>query len=343
MTNRLTGHSKPSRRATLSGGLGAACALAAPVLGSPGTGRAQGAPWPTRPVTMVVGFPPGGQTDFAARVIHPGLSAALGQTVVIDNRGGAGGNLATEAVLRARADGYTLLVGREATQAINPHVFPGMTIDPLRLTPIGPMLQSSMVLCVHPSVPARNVQELAAWIKSQTGRVDFGSPSVGSLSHLSMELFKNRIGNLPMEHVPYRGSGPAMQDFIAGRFSLMFDVASVVAPFLKANQIRGIMVASDRRIQAFPDIPTAAEQGLQDFIIVAWAGLFGPPSLPPEIVQKARGALTQALQEPAARERITGQGDEPGGNMTPEQLGELMRSDHARWGEVVRANNIRAE
>ena len=343
MTSRLTGHSKPGRRATLSGGLGAACALAAPVLGMPGTGRAQSAPWPTRPVTTVVGFPPGGQTDFAARVVQPGLSAALGQTVVIDNRGGAGGNLATEAVLRARPDGYTLLMGREATQAINPHVLPGAAIDPLRLTPIGVALQSSMVLCVHPSVPARDVQELAAWIKSQPGRVDYGSPSVGSLSHLTMELFRNRIGDPPMEHVSYRGSGPAMQDFIAGRFSLMFDVASVVAPFLRANQVRGLFVASDHRIPVFPDIPTAAEQGLQDFTIVAWAGLFGPPGLPPEIVRKAHGALTQALQDAAARERITSQGDEPGGNMTPEQLGELMRSDHARWGEVVRANNIRAE
>jgi tripartite-type tricarboxylate transporter receptor subunit TctC len=343
MTSRLTGHSKLGRRATLSGGLGAACALAAPVLGIPGTGRAQGAPWPTRPVTLVVGFPPGGQTDFAARVVQPGLSAALGQTVVIDNRGGANGNLATEAVLRARADGYTLLMGREATQAINPHVLPGVTIDPLRLTPIGVALQSSMVLCVHPSVPARNVQDLVAWVKSQPGRVDYGSPSVGSLSHLTMELFRNRIGNPLMEHVSYRGSGPAMQDFIAGRFSLMFDVASVVAPFLRANQVRGLFVASDHRIPAFSDIPTAAEQGLQDFIIVAWAGLFGPPGLPPEIVQKAHGALTQVLQDAATRERITGQGDEPGGNMTPEQLGGLMRSDHARWGEVVRANNIRSE
>ena len=343
MTSRLTGHSKPGRRATLSGGLGAACALAAPVLGIRGTGRAQGAPWPTRPVTLVVGFPPGGQTDFAARVVQPGLSAALGQTVVIDNRGGANGNLATEAVLRARADGYTLLMGREATQAINPHVLQGMTIDPLRLTPIGVALQSSMVLCVHPSVPARNVQDLVAWVKSQPGRVDYGSPSVGSLSHLTMELFRNRIGDPPMEHVSYRGSGPAMQDFIAGRFSLMFDVASVVAPFLRANQVRGLFVASDHRIPAFSDIPTAAEQGLQDFIIVAWAGLFGPPGLPPEIVRKAHGALTQVLQDAATRERITGQGDEPGGNMAPGQLGELMRSDHARWGEVVRANNIRSE
>jgi tripartite-type tricarboxylate transporter receptor subunit TctC len=218
-----------------------------------------------------------------------------------------------------------------------------MTIDPLRLTPIGVALQSSMVLCVHPSVPARNVQDLAAWIKSQPGRVDYGSPSVGSLSHLTMELFRNRIGDPPMEHVSYRGSGPAMQDFIAGRFSLMFDVASVVAPFLRANQVRGLFVASDHRIPAFSDIPTAAEQGLQDFIIVAWAGLFGPPGLPPEIVRKAHGALTQVLRDAATRERITGQGDEPGGDMTPEQLGGLMRSDHARWGEVVRANNIRSD
>ena len=335
--------SKLGRRTTLFGGIGTATALAAPTLSISKEGQAQNAAWPTRPVTLIVGFPPGGQTDFAARVFQPGLSAVFGQTAVIENRGGANGNLATEAVLRARADGYTLMVGREATQSINPHVLPGMTIDPLRLTPIGLMLQSPMVLCVHPSVPAGNIHELAAWIKSQPGPVDYGSPSVGSLSHLSMELFKNRIGNPPMVHVSYRGSGPAMQDFIAGRFSLMFDVASVMAPFLKAKQVRGILVASNSRIPVFPDIPTAPEQGLEDFNIIAWAGLFGPPGLPQEIVQKAHGAVTQVLQDPATQDRITSQGDEPGGNMTPMQFGQLMRGDHTRWGEVVRMNNIRAE
>ncbi|SDB61169.1 Bug family tripartite tricarboxylate transporter substrate binding protein [Belnapia rosea] len=322
----------PSRRGALTGMLG--LGLATPAI-------AQGG-YPNRPITVVVGFPPGGQTDFAARILQPGLSAALGQSVVIDNRGGAGGNLGTDAVLRSRPDGYTLLAGNANPLTINPHTFQGMTIDPLRLTPVGLMLQSSLVLCVHPSVPAKTPQEFAAWARTQPNGVDYGSASAGSLSHVAMEMLKNRIGNPPMEHVPYRGSGPAMQDFIAGRFSIMCDAASVVAPFLRAGQIRGMLSTGTQRIPAFPDLPTSAEQGLPDYTFTAWIGLFGPPGLPPEIVARLNTALNTAVQDASVRERITSQGDEPGGG-TAESLGETMRRDHARWGEVVRANNIRAD
>jgi tripartite-type tricarboxylate transporter receptor subunit TctC len=323
----------PSRRAALILA-GAAAALARPALAQ--------APWPTRPITLVVGFPPGGQTDFAARVLQNGLQAGLGQPVVIDNRGGAGGNLGTEAVLRARPDGYTLLVGNANPLVINPHTMPSMTFNPLELTPVGMMLTSGLILCVHPSVPARSVQELTAWARAYAGKVDYGSASAGSLSHVAMELFRSRIGGPEMEHVPYRGSGPAMQDFIAGLFHLMFDGASVVAPFIQAGQLRGLMVTSEQRIPAFADIPTAAEQGIQDFVVLAWIGLFGPKGLPPEITRRLNEALNAAVRDPTTRERITSRGDEPGGG-TPEELGAILRRDHARWGEVVRANNIRAE
>jgi tripartite-type tricarboxylate transporter receptor subunit TctC len=321
-----------SRRGALAGALG--LGLATPAI-------AQGG-YPNKPITLVVGFPPGGQTDFAARILQPGLSTALGQGVVIDNRGGAGGNLGTEAVLRARPDGYTLLAGNANPLTINPHTFQGMTIDPLRLTPVGLMLQSSLILCVHPSVPAKTPQDVAAWARTQRNGVDYGSASAGSLSHVAMEMLKNRIGNPPLEHIPYRGSGPAMQDFIAGRFSLMFDGASVVAPFVRAGQVKGMLSTGPQRIPAFPDLPTSAEQGLPDFTFTAWIGLFGSPGLPPEIVQRLNTALNQAVQEASVRERITSQGDEPGGG-TAESLGETLRRDHARWGEVVRANNIRAD
>ena len=321
-----------SRRGALAGAFG--LGLATPAI-------AQGG-YPNRPITVVVGFPPGGQTDFAARILQPGLSNALGQSVVIDNRAGAGGNLGTEAVLRARPDGYTLLAGNANPLTINPHTFQGMTIDPLRLTPVGLMLQSSLILCVHPSVPAKTPQEFAAWARTQPKGADYGSASAGSLSHVAMEMLKNRIGNPPMEHIPYRGSGPAMQDFIAGRFSIMCDAASVVAPFLRAGQVRGMLSTGSARIPAFPDIPVASEVGLPDYVFTAWIGLFAPPGLPPEIVQRLNTAMNQAVQEAAVREKITSQGDEPGGG-TAESLGETMRRDHARWGEVVRANNIRAD
>jgi len=298
--------------------------------------------WPTRPVTMVVGFPPGGQTDFAARIIQPGLASALGQPVVIDNRGGAGGNLGTEAVLRARPDGYTLLAGNSSPMAINPHTFPNMSIDPLELMPIGLSLQSSLILCVHPSVPVSNVTEFTAWAKTQSRGVDYGSPAAGSMSHCAMELLRSRIGNPEMQSIPYRGSGPAMQDFVAGRFSAMFDAASVVAPFVRAGQIRAILATGAQRSPAFPDVPTATEQGIADFSFVAWVGLFAPRGTPAEIVSKANAALNTAVNEPAARERVLAQGDEPGGG-TVEAFAAMVRRDHARWGEVVKASNIRVD
>ncbi|MDO9711734.1 Bug family tripartite tricarboxylate transporter substrate binding protein [Paracraurococcus lichenis] len=320
-----------TRRATLA--LGAA-SLAAPALAQ--------SPWPNRPVTLVVGFPPGGQTDFAARVLQNGLQQALGQPVVIDNRGGAGGNLGTETVLRARPDGYTLLVGNANPLVINPHTMPSMKFNPLELEPIGMMLTSGLIFAVHPSVPAKTVPEFAAWAKSKKGDVDYGSASAGSLSHVAMELFRARIGGPEMTHVPYRGSGPAMQDFIAGRFQIMCDGASVIAPFIQANQLRALMATTAERIPAFPDIPTAAEAGLDDFTVLAWIGLFAPKGTPPEIIQRANAAVNQACQDPAVRQNITSRGDMPGGG-TPEELGGIMQRDHARWGEVVRANNIRAE
>ncbi|UFN49723.1 tripartite tricarboxylate transporter substrate binding protein [Roseomonas sp. OT10] len=324
-----------TRRLALGAGLGGLAAAALP------SGAGAQGNWPSRPVTVVVGFPPGGQTDFAARIVQPGLGAALGQTIVIENRGGAGGNIGTEAVLRARPDGYTLLAGNSSPIAINPHTFPSMTINPLELIPIGLTLQSSLILCVHPSVPATNVAELTAWIKAQRNGVNYGTPAAGSLSHCAMELFRERIGRPEMESVPYRGSGPAIQDFIAGRFSLMFDGASVMAPYLKAGQLRGILVTGANRSPAFPDIPTATEQGLQDFTFTAWIGLFAPKGTPAEIVQKIYAAQNTALQDPTMRERITSQGDEPGSG-TMEEFAAMVRRDHARWGEVVKANNITA-
>jgi tripartite-type tricarboxylate transporter receptor subunit TctC len=325
------------RRGILGAGLG----LTAAGLAAPRIADAQAA-WPTRPLTLVVGFPPGGQTDFAARVIQPGLQAALGQPVAIDNRGGAGGNLGTDAVLRARPDGYTLLAGNISPMAINPHTMGPLAFDPLEMAPVGMMLQSSMILCVHPSMPVRTVQELATWVRAQNGRANYGSASAGSISHIAMELLRTRLNPLPMEHVPYRGSGPAMQDFVAGRFNAMFDGASVVAPFLQAGQLRGIMATGANRSPAFPEIPTSAEAGLQDFTFTAWIGMFAPRGTPPEVIARLNTALNQALADATTRERMTSRGDEPGGG-TAAQLGETARRDHARWGEVVRAANIRAE
>ena len=320
-----------TRRAALALGAGS---LATPALAQ--------APWPNRPITLVVGFPPGGQTDFAARVLQNGLQQAFGQSVVIDNRGGAGGNLGTEAVLRAKPDGYTLLVGNANPIVINPHTMPSMTFNPLELEPIAMMLQSGLVFATHPSVPAKTVDEFAAWAKARKGDVDYGSASAGSLSHVAMELFRARIGGPEITHVPYRGSGPAVQDFIAGRFQIMADGASVLAPFIEAKQLNALMVTTAERIPAFKDVPTAGEQGLKDFVVLAWIGLFAPKGTPKEILDRANAAVNAATNDPTTRERITSRGDMPGGG-TAADLAGVVRRDHARWGEVVKANNIRAE
>lgn len=327
-------------RLTRRAALLAPAALALPALAQ----TAPGSAWnPTRPITMVVGFPPGGQTDFAARVVQGGMQAALGVPVTIDNRGGAGGNLGTEQVMRARPDGYTILAGNLAHMAINPHTMEGMTIDPREMVAIGLALQSSLILCAHPSMRVSNLEELRAWIARQPrGSINYGSASAGSLTHVAMELFRDRIGKPDMTHVPYRGSGPAMTDFIANRFSLMFDGASVVAPFLQANQLKGVLATGRTPSPAFPEIRTAGQQGLDDFVFYSWIGLFAPRGTPPEAVARLNAAMNQALSDPATRERMTSRGDEPGGG-TPEQLASMMSEDYARWGDVAKQHGIKAE
>ncbi|MCK8785944.1 tripartite tricarboxylate transporter substrate binding protein [Roseomonas sp. NAR14] len=297
---------------------------------------------PNRTVTLLVGYPPGGQTDFIARLAAPGLAAALGQTVVVENRTGAGGNIATEATLRARPDGATLLAGNGTPVTINPHTFPNLGFDPLRLVPVGMMLESPLVLNVHASVPATDAKGFSEWCKAQPGGPNYGSVGAGSLSHVAMELFRARMGIPEMTHIPYRGAGPANQDFVAGRFSAMFDGISPALPFIRAGQTHGVLVTGERRSDVLPGVATAAEQGLDDFVFSNWIGLFAPPGTPAATVHALNAALNAVLAEPAIRGRITAQGDLPGGG-TPEALGAVVRRDDERWGRVVRDHHIRAD
>lgn len=328
-----------SRRTALHLGL-AATGLAA--TGTPVW--AQGV-WPTRSVTLVVGYPPGGQTDFAGRMVTAGMQKELGQGVVIDNKAGAGGNIGTDNVMKAAPDGYRLLVGN-GTITLNPHTYRNTAMaDPLKLTPIGLLLQSSLILAVPMAVPAKNLQEYVAWVKAQdkAGKdIDYASAGPGSLTHAAMELFRERIGKPKMNHVPYKGSSPAMTDLIAGRVNGMFDAASVVAPFIKSGQLRPLIVTGSKRVPAFPDIPTAAEAGLKNFELISFIGLYGPPGLPADIVKKANAAMNLALGDANIQKGIVERGDEPGGG-TPEQLATLTRDYYKLYGEIVKANDIRAE
>ena len=302
-------------------------------------------PWPTKPVTLVVGFPPGGQTDFAGRVLLQGLQTSLGQAVIIDNKAGVNGNIGAVDVMKAPADGHKLLVGN-GSMTIAPHVYTTLgIIDPRQLTPIGVMLQSALVLAVPASSPVKTYADFVEQVKAKNkaGKsVDYGTGGVGALPHVTMELLRERLGNPAMNHVPYKGSSPAMTDLIAGRLDAMFDATSVIAPFIKSGQLRPLLVTSEKRVPAFPDVPTAAEAGLKDFNVISFIGLYGPPNLPPEIVKKANTALNTALKDPTITKGILERGDEPGGG-TAEQLQALTRNQFKTWGDVVKANSIRAD
>jgi tripartite-type tricarboxylate transporter receptor subunit TctC len=329
----------PTRRLALLG----AATLALGTLAAPAA-WAQAA-WPGKPVTLLVGYPPGGQTDFAGRVLLASLQTSLGQPVVIDNKAGVNGNLAAADVMKAPADGYRLLVGN-GSMTIASHVYTTLgIIDARQLTPIGVMLQSALVLAVPASSPIKTYAQFAELVrtKSKAGTgIDYGTGGVGALPHVTMELLRERLGSAKMNHVPYKGSSPAMTDLIAGRLDAMFDATSVVAPFIKSGQLRPLLVTSEKRVPSLPDVPTATEVGLKDFTIMSFIGLYGPPGLSPEIVKKANAALNTALKDATVTKGIADRGDEPGGGAA-EQLGALTRSQFKTWGDVVKANHIRAD
>jgi tripartite-type tricarboxylate transporter receptor subunit TctC len=333
-----------TRRSALIAGLSALGLGASGALGA-SAAWAQPAAWPTKPITLTIGFPPGGQTDFAGRVLLGGMQSTLGQGVIVDNKGGVNGNIAAVEVMKAPPDGYKLLVGNGG-MTISPHVYTTLGIvDPQKFTPIGMILQSSLVLAVPSTSPIKTYAEFVEHVRktSASGKgIDYGTGGTGNLTHVTMELLRGRLGGPKMNHVPYKGSGPAIIDLIAGRLDALFDASSVIAPFIQSGQLRPLMVTGAKRVPAFPNVPTATESGLKDFTIISFIGLYGPPGLGADIVRKANGAMNAALQDPATRKSILDRGDEPGGG-TPEQLGELTRSQYKLWGEVVKANNIRAD
>ena len=328
----------PSRRRLLT-------AIAAGGVGSAMPAAWAQSSWPTRAVALVVGFPPGGQTDFAGRVVADKMQAALGKPCVIENKAGVNGNIAAQEVLRVKPDGYRLLVGNGA-MTIAPHVYTSAPmVDPRKLTPICNLLQSALILCVSATSPIKTFDDFVALAKKRDGDgpgIDYGSGGVGSLTQVSMELLRERLGIRNMNHVPYKGSSPAMIDLVAARIDAMFDAASVVAPFLTSGQLRPLLATGPKRIPAFPDVPTAAEVGVKDFEVLSFVGLYGPPGLSDDIVTKANAAVNEALKDPVVIKNITDRGDEPGGG-TAADLAKLTSDQYELWGKVTRDNNIKAD
>jgi len=298
--------------------------------------------WPTRPVRLLVGFPPGGGVDIAARLLAAELQKSLGQAITVENRSGAAGNIATEVAAKAAPDGYTLLMGNTGSLSINPALYPKLSFDVAHdLVPVGLMSKSPLLVLVHPSQPARNLQELVAEARRSKGTVDYGTGGAGSISHLAFALLASEAG-AEMVHVPYRGGSPAVTDLVAGQLRVVIEGVPIAMPFLKANRLRALAITSEHRSPALPDVPTAAESGFPGFTTTAWYGVMAPAGTPAPIVARLNTAINTALRDPALREKLAQQGSEPAGG-TPEQFAALLKDELARWSKAVKVSGAKID
>jgi tripartite-type tricarboxylate transporter receptor subunit TctC len=303
---------------------------------------AQPASYPTRPIRVVVPFPPGGLNDVIVRFLAPKLAEHLGQNVVIENRGGATGTIGTAAVAKAPADGYTLLSSGSTTAAVAPHLYRNLPYDQEKdLVPVGRIGAVSSIVLVHPSVQASNMSELIALMKAKPGAINFGSGGSGGSQHIGAELLKTLTG-VQLTHVPYKGGGLAMVDLIAGQLALMIEPMPTALPQIKAGKVRALAVTTPQRSSAVPDLPTVAEAGVPGYDLTIWLGFFARAGTPHEIVARVNAELARAVRSPDMRERLAQQGVDPIMD-TPEEFAAYVRAEIARWGEVVRASGAKLE
>lgn len=299
--------------------------------------------WPARPPHLVLPFPPGGTADVLGRTLADRLGAAIGQPVVVENRPGASGTIAAEAVARAAPDGYTIFLGTQGTHAANAALFRRLPYDPARdFVAIAPLAMVPNLLVVHPAVPARNVAEFIAYAKANPGRLRFGSSGNGTSIHLAGEMFEAASG-VEMEHVPYRGSAPAQTDLIAGRIELMFELLPGTIGLIRAGSVRPLAVASRARMAALPDVPTFIEAGVPGFVTGAWFGVFAPAGTPDPAVRRIAAAMA-GMTGPGGSllARLGELGAEPL-TSTPEEFAAFVVSETARWAEVVRRSGARLD
>lgn len=308
----------------------------------PATARAQASEYPSRPVRVMVGFPPGGGVDIVARIIMPRLAERLGQPVLVENRAGANGNIAMEAVARASPDGYTLFYGNVGNLAVTNALYPNLTFDTLRdFVPIGQTMESSLVIAVADSVPARTLAELIAYARANPGRLNAGSAGAGGPSHLALEGFKRTIG-ADIVHVPYRGSAPAVQDLAGGRIQMIIDGYVLMRGVVESGRARVLAVAASERQAILPAVPTTAEAGLAGFVAGSWHGLVAPAGTPAPVIARLEAALAAVMREPAIAEALSQQGV-VGNYRNAAEFGRYVTAERERWTTVVREAGIRLE
>ena len=317
-----------------------ACVLQVPASWS--QSGSQSGSWPAKPIRIVVPFAPGGPADLLPRLIGPKLTEAWGQPVVVENKPGAGGNIGMDIVAKSAPDGYTLLIGPSGNLVVNPHLYPNLPYDVVRdFVPITLIASFSNVLVVNPEVPVKSVNELIALAKAKPGTLSFGSPGTGSQPHLGGEFLKLQAG-IDIVHVPYSGTAPALRDLLGGQISFMFAQTSSALPQIQSGKLRALGIASPRRSAQLPDLPTIAEGGLPGFEAVSWYALLAPAGTPKDVITKLQLEVARILQLPDIREKLAAQGGDPAGN-TSEQLTAMLRSESARYADIVKRANIKAE
>jgi tripartite-type tricarboxylate transporter receptor subunit TctC len=324
-----------NRRRLICAAVLAACAasLTAPV--------ALAQAYPSKPITLIVPNPPGGLVDSSARLVSEPLSRLLGQPIVVDNRGGASGNIAYQTVARAPKDGYTLLASYSAYHVGNPAMFDKLPWEQKELVPVALITAAMNVITVHPSVPAKNLKEFIAYVKQNPGKVNYASQGNGSLSHVGTELFDQTI-QAEMTHVPYKGSGQAIQDVLAGQVQVFMTTPPSVMGHVQGGKLRALAVTSKKRHPMMPDVPTTAEAGLPGFELEAWVGLFAPAGTPPDVIAKLSENVKKALEQPETKKRADTIGVEPH-YLAPDALAALVRKDTEYWGKIIKARNIKGD
>ena len=297
--------------------------------------------FPSKPVRIVVAFPAGGGTDIVARLLAPRLTDAWGQQVIVDNRAGASGVIGTEFAARSVADGTTLFLGTLGNLAVNQHLYPKMTVDPLRdFAPVTQVVAVHFAMVANPSVPARNVSELIALAKSRPGEINYSSSGPGGAPHLAGELFKTMAG-VDIVHVPYKGSAPSFQDLLGGRVSFTCDSLVQALPYIRDGRLKALAVLGAARTPLLPDVPTVGET-LPGYELTNWFGLVAPAATPAPVVAKVHDDVVKQLRDPAIAEKLSGMGATAIGN-TPAEFGAVMKADSEKWGKLIREAHVKAE
>jgi tripartite-type tricarboxylate transporter receptor subunit TctC len=298
--------------------------------------------FPSRPVNLVVPFPPGGGTDTGARILAEQLSKRWGQPVVVENKGGAAGQIGADSVAKAKPDGYTLLLGNIGTQAINPSLYAKLPYDADKaFAPVSLVAELPLAMMVNPALPAKTASEFITLAKSKPGQLSYSSSGAGSAPHLAAEIFKDQTGTFVL-HVPYRGGGPAIADLLAGHVQLSFMTVLEASGHIKGGKLRALAVTGDKRVQALPDVPTLAEGVVPGFNAISWIGLLAPAGTPPDVVDKIAADVRAVLADDAVKARITALGGVPRAT-TPQEFGKLIADDKARYAQIIRSRKITVE